>query len=171
MGLAFTQNGLSQLVDVHPDAGLAPAAQVGAQFSILRRKNHVGALLPQLAGNHGHHYAGKLYGEFVPQLHGEPVRGGQITGNTVAVQQVAEQLRAPRRRGRAEHAVRQRQRKGLARRVVHHALHLLRLLFLLPAHPGIRLFQNGFRQFHSLGGQLLVSPFVTARRRHHVRDG
>ena len=33
----------------------------------------------------------------------------------------------------------QRQRKRLARRIIHHALHLLRLPLLFPSHPGIRL--------------------------------
>ena len=35
--------------------------------------------------------------------------------------------------------IRQRQRKRLARRIIHHALHLLRLPLLFPSHPGIRL--------------------------------
>ena len=137
--LAFTQNGLSQLVDIHPDAAFAPAAQVGAQFSILGRKNYIGALLSQLAGNHGHDYTRKLSGKSPPHFHGETVRRRQITGNAISVQKIAEQLSTPRRRRRTEHTIRQCQRKRLARRIIHHALHLLRLPLLFPSHPGIRL--------------------------------
>ena len=171
VGFRFAQDGFAKLVDVHPDAGLAPAAQMGTQLPVLRRKNHVGALLPQLAGNHGHHHARKLNGQPVPHLHGQAVHAGQVFGHAVAAQQVAEQLRAAGGGSGAEYAVRQGQGERLARGIVHHPFQLLRLLPFMSAHPGIGLSENGFSQFNRLGCQLLVGPFVTARRRHQVRNG
>jgi hypothetical protein len=119
LGLAFTDDGLAELV--HVDAYAFPHAAVeGAlQRSGLPRHDHAGRLAAHPRENEGDQETGEARAECPEGAELCALEGAQVAGQAVAVDQMGDLVGHAGRVARARDLVGERRREALASRVVH----------------------------------------------------
>ena len=124
LGFGFSQQGLSQDVDVHPQSALAAPLQVRDQQVLLGRENDVGSLFPHPLPDQRRRHAREVAAEGVKSLEQRAVQTAEEARDPLYIQNVQDLVDGAVRVAGAEGLVRELGKGRLVVRTLHHPLQL-----------------------------------------------